>query len=55
MEIWALHKSLSELIQLAFLVEFNEEAVEFLMKSKNMQIFMEDEEFLSAAFPSGLI
>ena len=55
MEIWALHKSLSELIQLAFLVEFNEEAVEFLMKSKNMQIFMEDEEFLSAAFPSELI
>lgn len=47
--------SLSELIQLAFLVEFNEEAVEFLMKSKNMQIFVEDEEFLSAAFPSGLI
>lgn len=48
-------KSLSELIQLAFLVEFNEEAVEFLMKSKNMQIFTEDEEFMSATFPSGLI
>ncbi|KAK9190780.1 hypothetical protein WN943_019390 [Citrus x changshan-huyou] len=44
--------SLSELIKLAFFVEFNEEAVEILMKSKNLQIFMEDEEFLSVAFPS---
>ncbi|KAK9190781.1 hypothetical protein WN943_019391 [Citrus x changshan-huyou] len=45
--------SLSELIKFAFLVEFNEEAVEILMKSKNMQIFIEDQEFLSAAFPPG--
>ncbi|XP_052295852.1 uncharacterized protein LOC127901865 [Citrus sinensis] len=44
--------SLSELIKLAFFVEFNEEVVEILMKSKNLQIFMEDEEFLSDAFPS---
>ncbi|KAK3183204.1 hypothetical protein Dsin_030490 [Dipteronia sinensis] len=44
--------ALAELIRLAFLLEFNEEAVGFLMKSKNLQIFMEDEEFLSAAFPS---
>ncbi|KAK0584559.1 hypothetical protein LWI29_015151 [Acer saccharum] len=43
--------ALAELIRLAFLLEFNEEAVGFLMKSKNLQIFMEDEEFLSAAFP----
>ncbi|KAK1567098.1 hypothetical protein Q3G72_008152 [Acer saccharum] len=44
--------ALAELIRLAFLLEFDEEAVGFLMKSKNLQIFMEDEEFLSAAFPS---
>ncbi|KAJ4728848.1 DNA binding ATP binding [Melia azedarach] len=43
--------ALSELIRSAFLVEFEEEAVEFLMESKNLQIFTEDEEFLSAAFP----
>ncbi|KAK6262002.1 hypothetical protein QUC31_007818 [Theobroma cacao] len=44
--------SLSELIKLAFLLKFNEEAVGFLMKSKNLQVFVEDEELLSAAFPS---
>ncbi|TXG65723.1 hypothetical protein EZV62_006998 [Acer yangbiense] len=44
--------ALAELIRLAFLLEFNEEAVGFLMKSKNLQIFMEDEKFLSATFPS---
>ncbi|XP_022770791.1 uncharacterized protein LOC111314054 [Durio zibethinus] len=44
--------SLSELIKLAFLLKFNGEAVGFLMKSKNLQVFVEDEEFLSAAFPN---
>ncbi|XWS47769.1 hypothetical protein CRYUN_Cryun13aG0013500 [Craigia yunnanensis] len=44
--------SLSELIKLAFILKFNEEAVGFLMKSKNLQVFVEDEEFLSAAFPN---
>ncbi|GLT79451.1 hypothetical protein SLA2020_509400 [Shorea laevis] len=43
--------SLSELIKLAFLLKFDEEAVGFLLKSKNLQVFVEDEEFLSAAFP----
>ncbi|KAI9381393.1 hypothetical protein POPTR_015G102301v4 [Populus trichocarpa] len=43
--------ALSELIKLAVLVSFNEEAVQFLMKSKNLQSFGEDEDFLSAAFP----
>ncbi|KAH8486640.1 hypothetical protein H0E87_025595 [Populus deltoides] len=43
--------ALSELIKVAVLVSFNEEAVQFLMKSKNLQIFEEDEEFMSAAFP----
>lgn len=44
---------LSEFIKLAFLLNFDEAAVQYLMKSKNLQIFMEDEEFLSAAFQSG--
>ncbi|KAB5525185.1 hypothetical protein DKX38_022934 [Salix brachista] len=43
--------ALCELIKFAVLVNFNEEAVQFLMKSKNLQIFEEDEEILSAAFP----
>ncbi|KAK9928978.1 hypothetical protein M0R45_026089 [Rubus argutus] len=45
--------SLSELIKVAALLHFNEEAVDFLMKSKNLQIFMEDEEFLKSVYPSG--
>ncbi|XP_065872779.1 uncharacterized protein [Euphorbia lathyris] len=44
--------TLSELIKLAFLLNFDQEAVQFLMKSQNLQIFVEDEEFLSAVFPS---
>uniref|UniRef100_A0A2N9J067 Sacsin/Nov domain-containing protein n=1 Tax=Fagus sylvatica TaxID=28930 RepID=A0A2N9J067_FAGSY len=44
--------ALTELIKLAFMLEFNEEAVVFLMKSKNLQIFLEDKEFLACAFPS---
>ncbi|PQQ17198.1 uncharacterized protein Pyn_20836 [Prunus yedoensis var. nudiflora] len=44
--------ALSGLIKLAFVLEFNEEAIDFLMKSKNLQIFMEDEEFLKSAYPS---
>ncbi|KAF5459580.1 hypothetical protein F2P56_019519 [Juglans regia] len=42
---------LSELIKLCFVLEFNEEAVRFLMKSRNLQIFVEDEEFLASLFP----
>lgn len=42
---------LAELIRLGFLVEFNEEAVMYLMKTKNLQIFLEDEELLSSTFP----
>ncbi|KAE9607316.1 hypothetical protein Lal_00026672 [Lupinus albus] len=43
---------LSELVKLAFVLKFNNEEIEFLMESKNLQIFCEDEEFLSSAFPS---
>ncbi|KAJ9676552.1 hypothetical protein PVL29_021860 [Vitis rotundifolia] len=42
--------TLAKLIKLAFLLDFDEEAVGFLMRSKNLQVFMEDEEFLSSAF-----
>ncbi|PWA51666.1 DNA binding,ATP binding protein [Artemisia annua] len=41
---------LSELIRLGFLVEFDEEAVEFLLENKNLQIFLEDQEYLSSKF-----
>ena len=44
--------ALSELIKLAFMMEFNEEAVIFLMKSKNLQIIKKDKKFLASAFPS---
>ncbi|KAE8727113.1 DNA binding,ATP binding, putative isoform 2 [Hibiscus syriacus] len=44
--------SLSELIKLTFMLKFDEDAVGFVMKSKNLQVFVEDEEFLSAAFPN---
>ena len=43
---------LSELIRLGFLVEFDEDAVEFLLKTKNLQIFLEDQEYLSSKFSS---
>ncbi|KAI3820645.1 hypothetical protein L1987_08193 [Smallanthus sonchifolius] len=41
---------LSELIRLGFLLEFDEEAVDFLMKTKNLQIFLEDHDYLSSTF-----
>lgn len=43
---------LAELIKFGFILEFDEAAVGFLMKTKNLQIFLEDEEFLSSAFAS---
>ncbi|KAL6972989.1 hypothetical protein U1Q18_027163 [Sarracenia purpurea var. burkii] len=42
---------LAELIKLGFILEFDEAAIGFLMKTKNLQLFLEDEEFLSSAFP----
>ncbi|KAE8123813.1 hypothetical protein FH972_018737 [Carpinus fangiana] len=42
---------LSELIKLGFMMEFNDEAVGFLMSSKCLQIFMED--FNALCLPSG--
>ena len=39
----------TELIKVAALVDFNVEAVDFLMKSNNLHIFMENEEFVRTA------
>ncbi|KAL1810439.1 hypothetical protein ACET3Z_027429 [Daucus carota] len=44
-------RQLADLIKLGFLVEFNEEAIMYLMKTKNLQTFLEDEALLSATFP----
>ncbi|KAI3931745.1 hypothetical protein MKW98_012155 [Papaver atlanticum] len=41
---------LSELIKLGWLLDFEEEAISFLLKSKNLQLCYEDEEFLKSAF-----
>ncbi|KAL2319840.1 hypothetical protein Fmac_028809 [Flemingia macrophylla] len=41
---------LSKLITLAFLLKFNDEAIEFLMESGNLHF--EDDEFLNSSFPS---
>ncbi|VVB04985.1 unnamed protein product [Arabis nemorensis] len=46
---------LSELVKMACLVEFDEDALEFLMKSKNLQVFEEDEKLISDAFSLNLI
>ncbi|XP_059644204.1 uncharacterized protein LOC132285978 [Cornus florida] len=43
---------LAELMKLGYLLEFDEEAIGFLLKTKNLQLYSEDEEFLSSALPS---
>ncbi|CAH9137665.1 unnamed protein product [Cuscuta epithymum] len=43
---------LSELIKLGYLVKFDKDAISFLMKTKNLQVFLEDEQFLSSLFHS---
>jgi sacsin len=40
--------SLAELIKLGSLVDFQDAALEYLLKSKNLQLFPEDEAFLNA-------
>ncbi|KAJ3692224.1 hypothetical protein LUZ60_012574 [Juncus effusus] len=40
--------SLVEIIKLACLLEFEEGAIGFLLKTRNLQLFVEDEEFLSS-------
>ncbi|XP_058103014.1 uncharacterized protein LOC131246676 isoform X2 [Magnolia sinica] len=43
---------LRKLIKIGCLLEFKEAAVDFLLKTKNLQVFMEDEEFLKSEFLS---
>ncbi|PWA51665.1 DNA binding,ATP binding protein [Artemisia annua] len=43
---------LSELIRLGCLVDFEEEEVDFLLNIKNLQIFKEDQDYLSSTFLS---
>ncbi|KAI3740240.1 hypothetical protein L2E82_30665 [Cichorium intybus] len=40
---------LSELIRLGYFVDFDEEAVEFLMKTKNLHILGDDQDYLSSS------
>ena len=44
---------LSELIKLGCLLEFDDDAVKFLLKTKNLQLFVEDEKFLSSTISFG--
>jgi len=44
--------ALAELIKLGCLFDFDAAAVGFLLKSKNLQLFAEDEELMSSAFSS---
>ncbi|XP_026458626.1 uncharacterized protein LOC113359161 [Papaver somniferum] len=41
---------LCELIKLGWLLDFEEDAINFLLKSKNLQLCYEDEEFIKSAF-----
>ncbi|KAI3497810.1 hypothetical protein L1887_33360 [Cichorium endivia] len=41
---------LSELIRLGYFVDFDEEAVDFLIKTKNLHICVEDQHYLSSTF-----
>ncbi|KAG8068853.1 hypothetical protein GUJ93_ZPchr0005g15092 [Zizania palustris] len=41
--------SLAELIKVGSLLDFQDAAIEFLLMSKNLQLFPEDEAFLNAA------
>ncbi|KAM0848428.1 hypothetical protein ACQ4PT_054385 [Festuca glaucescens] len=45
--------SLAELIKIGSLVDFQEAAVEYLLRSRNLQLFREDEAFLNAASLGG--
>jgi hypothetical protein len=41
--------SLTELIKLGSVLDFQDDAVGFLLKSKNLQLFPEDEDFLNSS------
>lgn len=44
--------ALTDLVKLGCLLDFDDVAVGFLLKSRNLQLFAEDEEFMSSAFSS---
>ncbi|XP_047306317.1 uncharacterized protein LOC124909709 [Impatiens glandulifera] len=45
---------LAELIKLGSVLDFNDDAIDFLMRTKNLQLLAEDHEFLSKSFRSSL-
>ncbi|KAL6890292.1 hypothetical protein ACP4OV_009055 [Aristida adscensionis] len=45
---------LTELIKVGSLVQFHDDAIGFLLKSKNLQLFPEDENFLNSSIPGGV-
>lgn len=45
--------SLAELVKVGSLLDFQDAAVDFLLKSKNLQLFPEDEAFLKASLQDG--
>ncbi|KAL6593148.1 hypothetical protein ACP70R_049102 [Stipagrostis hirtigluma subsp. patula] len=44
--------SLTDLLKIGFLVDFEDDEVEFLLRTKNLQLFSEDLDFFLDAFPS---
>ncbi|CAD6256991.1 unnamed protein product [Miscanthus lutarioriparius] len=44
--------TLTDLLKVGFLVDFDEDEVEFLLRSKNLQLFSEDEDFIMGSFSS---
>ncbi|KAK9939066.1 hypothetical protein M0R45_015775 [Rubus argutus] len=44
--------TLSKIIQMAFMFDFNEKEVDFLLMKENLQLLVEDEQFLAAVFVS---
>jgi sacsin len=44
--------TLSKIIQMAFMFDFNEKEVDFLLMKENLQLLVEDEQFLAAVFIS---
>ncbi|KAF6136735.1 hypothetical protein GIB67_020057 [Kingdonia uniflora] len=46
---------LSKIIQMGFMFDFKDEAVEFLLTRENLELYEEDNEFLTSAFPSEVL
>ncbi|XP_066335490.1 uncharacterized protein [Miscanthus floridulus] len=44
--------TLTDLLKVGFLVDFDEDEVEFLLRTKNLQLFSEDEDFIMGSFSS---